>query len=39
MKAAAFDRYGGIDVLEYQELETPRPGPGEVLLKVRATAL
>lgn len=39
MKAALFHEYGDIDVLRYEEVETPRPGPTEVLVKVRATAL
>ncbi|MEM1112161.1 MAG: NADP-dependent oxidoreductase [Pseudomonadota bacterium] len=30
----AFNRTGGPDVFEWMELETPRPGPGEVLVQV-----
>ncbi|MFQ5830344.1 MAG: zinc-binding dehydrogenase [Candidatus Methylomirabilia bacterium] len=39
MKAALFHRYGDIDVLQYEGIDTPKPGPTEVLVKVRATAL
>jgi NADPH:quinone reductase-like Zn-dependent oxidoreductase len=39
MKAVYFHEHGGPEVLEYGELETPRPGPGEVQVAVRAAAL
>ncbi|MBI2368658.1 MAG: zinc-binding dehydrogenase [Deltaproteobacteria bacterium] len=39
MKAAAMYEYGGLDVLKYGEIETPRLGPRDVLVKVRATGL
>ena len=39
MKALYFDRHGERDVLEYGELQDPRPGPGEVLVEIRAAAL
>jgi NADPH:quinone reductase-like Zn-dependent oxidoreductase len=32
MKAAFFDEFGELDVLQYGELPTPEPGPGEVLV-------
>jgi NADPH:quinone reductase-like Zn-dependent oxidoreductase len=37
--ALTFDRYGGLDVLEQREISLPPPGPGEVLVRVRAAAL
>ncbi len=36
MKAAAFDRFGGPEVLAMRELPDPVPGPGEALVCVRA---
>lgn len=39
MKAIAQDTYGSTDVLELRDVETPRPGKGEVLIAVRAAAL
>ena len=36
MKAVRFDQYGDRDVLYIAELEVPQPGPGEVLVEVRA---
>lgn len=38
MKAMVLTDHGGIDKLEYRDVETPRPGPGEVLVQVTATA-
>jgi len=34
-----FDEYGDIDVLEVREVERPVPGPGEVLVRVRAAGV
>ncbi|WP_246149998.1 NADP-dependent oxidoreductase [Agromyces intestinalis] len=34
-----FDRYGGPEVLELHEVPTPDPGPGEVLVEVRAAGV
>ena len=34
MKAAGFDTPGGPDVLRLEDVPVPRPGPGEVLVKV-----
>jgi NADPH:quinone reductase-like Zn-dependent oxidoreductase len=34
-----FHRHGGLDVLEYHELPDPEPGPGDVLVHVKAAAL
>jgi NADPH:quinone reductase-like Zn-dependent oxidoreductase len=39
MKAVFFRQHGGPEVLEYGELPTPRPGPGQVLVRLRAAAL
>ncbi len=39
MKAAVFTAQGGVDVLTYEDVETPTPGEGEVLLRVHAAAL
>ncbi|PAV25733.1 alcohol dehydrogenase [Tamilnaduibacter salinus] len=38
MKAMVLTGHGGIDKLEYQDVPTPQPGPGEVLVQVTATA-
>jgi NADPH:quinone reductase-like Zn-dependent oxidoreductase len=34
-----FDRYGGPEVLEVRDVERPAPGPGEVLVAVRAAGI
>jgi len=39
MKALYFNQHGERDVLEYGDLPDPRPGPGEVLVEIRAAAL
>ena len=36
MKAIVIRRTGGSEVLEYAEVPTPRPGPGEVLVRAHA---
>ncbi len=38
-KAVRFDEYGGIDVLKVVEVPRPVPGPGEVLVQVKATGI
>ena len=38
MKAVRYHRYGGSDVLKYEEAERPAPGAGQVLVKVAGTA-
>ena len=39
MKAIVCTAYGGPDVLKLEEVETPRPKAGEVLVRVRATTV
>ena len=39
MKAVRFDQYGEVDVLEVVDVPTPVPGPGQVLIQVRATGI
>ncbi len=39
MKAVIFREHGGPEVLRYEDVETPEPGVGEVLLKVGACSL
>ncbi len=39
MKAVRFHEYGGIDVLRVEEVERPVPGPGQVLVEVRAAGI
>jgi NADPH:quinone reductase-like Zn-dependent oxidoreductase len=38
-KAVKFDEYGGIDVLRVDEVPRPVPGPGQVLVEVKAAAI
>ncbi|SHK02402.1 NADPH:quinone reductase [Pseudonocardia thermophila] len=39
MRAVRIVAYGGPDALVVEDVETPRPGPGEVLVEVRAAAV
>ena len=39
MKAVVYTRYGGPDVLRLTDVDTPAPGDGQVLVKVRAVSL
>jgi NADPH:quinone reductase-like Zn-dependent oxidoreductase len=39
VKAVRFHEFGGLDVLRVDEVDDPRPGPGEVLVRIRASAL
>ncbi len=39
MKAILFHNHGDVDVLEYSDYPTPEPGPGQVLVRLKAAAL
>ncbi|MEV0185350.1 zinc-binding dehydrogenase [Streptomyces sp. NPDC050625] len=39
MKALRFDRHGGPEVLRWDDVPVPEPGPGELLVEVRAFAV
>ena len=39
MKAVRFHEFGGLDVLQVDEIDDPVPGYGEVLVRIRASAL
>jgi len=39
MRAVRFDEYGGLDVLKVIEVPTPEPGPGQVLVEVKAAGI
>jgi NADPH:quinone reductase-like Zn-dependent oxidoreductase len=39
MKAVRFDEYGELDVLKVIDVPTPEPGPGQVLVQVKATGI
>ncbi|HAY85401.1 MAG TPA: alcohol dehydrogenase [Chloroflexi bacterium] len=39
MKAVFIREHGGLSALEYGDLPTPSPGPGEVLVRLQAAAL
>jgi NADPH:quinone reductase-like Zn-dependent oxidoreductase len=39
MRAVGFDRFGDPDVLEMREVDTPRPKPGEVAIRVAAVSV
>jgi NADPH:quinone reductase-like Zn-dependent oxidoreductase len=39
MKAVRFDGYGGVDVLNVVDVPRPEPGPGEVLVRVKAAGI
>jgi NADPH:quinone reductase-like Zn-dependent oxidoreductase len=38
-KAVRFDDYGGVEVLDVREVPRPEPGPGQVLVAVRAAGI
>jgi NADPH:quinone reductase-like Zn-dependent oxidoreductase len=39
MKAVRFDEYGSVGVLDVRDVPVPEPGPGEVLVRVRAAGI
>lgn len=39
MRASVYTRYGGPEVLHIEEVPRPAPGPNELLVRVRATAV
>jgi NADPH:quinone reductase-like Zn-dependent oxidoreductase len=39
MRAVRLDQYGGLDVLHVVEVERPTPGPGKVLVRVKAAGI
>jgi NADPH:quinone reductase-like Zn-dependent oxidoreductase len=39
MKAAVFYEHGGPEVLRYEDIAVPEPGPGEIRVRVGACAL
>jgi NADPH:quinone reductase-like Zn-dependent oxidoreductase len=39
MKAIVIKEAGGIDKLLYEEVETPKPGPGQVLVRIKAAGM
>ena len=38
-RAVRFDQYGGVDVLKVVEVEDPVPGPGQLLIRVKAAGI
>jgi NADPH:quinone reductase-like Zn-dependent oxidoreductase len=39
VKAVRFDQYGGVEVLKVVDVPRPTPGPGQVLVQVKAAAI
>jgi NADPH:quinone reductase-like Zn-dependent oxidoreductase len=39
VKAVRFDHYGGVDVLKVVDVPRPTPGPGQVLVQVKAAGI
>merc|ERR1712226_383104 len=38
-KAWFYNEYGSIEVLQFGEVPVPKPGPGQILVKIQAAAL
>src|ERR1700761_6954891 len=38
-RAVRFDHYGGLEVLQVVEVDRPIPGPGKVLVRVKAAGI
>src|ERR1700690_3967620 len=38
-RAVRFDKYGGLEVLQVVEVDRPTPGPGKVLVRVKAAGV
>ncbi|HEY6495325.1 MAG TPA: NADP-dependent oxidoreductase [Trebonia sp.] len=39
MKAVRFDEYGPVEVLDVRDVPVPEPGPGQVLIRVKAAGI
>ena len=39
MRAVVLRSHGGVEVLTFEDIDAPTPGPEEVLVRVRATSL
>ena len=39
MKAVVIHQHGGVEQLQFEDVATPEPGPGEVLVRIRATGV
>jgi len=39
MKAAVLHEHGGPEVLRYEDVAAPSPGPGQVLVRVRSVSV
>ena len=37
--AVRFKEYGGVDVLDVMQVDRPRPGAGDVLVRVKAAGI
>ena len=38
-RAVRFDEYGDVDVLKVVDVEDPTPGPGQLLVRVKAAGI
>ena len=39
MKAITLSDFGGPEMMQYSDIETPTPGPGQLLVRVHATSV